>query len=152
LKRTTYRAGQKPALQVAAALIEQNGLFLLTKRREGTHLAGLLEFPGGKREAGESLEICLRRELMEELGIQVTPPLWVLTHRYAYPEKEVELHFFSCHMTQGTPTPLDCADCRWVKPDDFCHYQFPPADRPVLQKIRHDLHSQVQSSEFTTPP
>lgn len=127
--------GQKPALQVAAALIEQNGHFLLTKRREGTHLAGFWEFPGGKREAGESLEICLQRELMEELGIQVTSPLWVETHRYAYPEKEVELHFFSCRMTQGTPIPLDCADCRWVKPRDFCLYQFPPADRPVIKNI-----------------
>ena len=83
-------------IQVAAALIVHEGRYLITQRRADVHLGGLWEFPGGKRESGESLEDCLRRELREELGIEISLPVLFRVIRHDYPEKSVELHFFKC--------------------------------------------------------
>ena len=76
-----------------AAVIERDGRFLVTRRLEGTHLAGLWEFPGGKCEPGETHEACLARELMEELGVVATIGDEILVTEHAYPERTVRLHF-----------------------------------------------------------
>ncbi len=125
----------KPHIRVSAALIRQNGRYLLTRRKPQTHLGGLWEFPGGKCEAGESLEDCVCREVWEELGIKVNLPVYAMSHYHEYPEKTVDLTFFECTTFEGEPKARDCADFRWVSPDEFCEYEFPPADVPVIQKI-----------------
>ena len=124
-----------PWIRVAAAIIEQNSRYLITRRNEDVHLAGLWEFPGGKCEPGESFEVCLQRELLEELDIEVTPPVFVLSNRHHYPEKNVELHFFSCAIVRGEPKALGCKEFRWVNSIEFGEFEFPPADVPVLQKL-----------------
>jgi len=88
-------------IQVAAGLISRDGRYLIARRKAGVHLGGFWEFPGGKREQGESLEACLRRELREELGIEVTLPVFFRIISHAYPEKTVELHFFRCSIAAG---------------------------------------------------
>ena len=125
----------KPSIRVAAALIEEGGQYLVARRKEGTHLGGLWEFPGGKCEEGETCESCVSREVLEELGIEITPPRFFLTHCHEYPEKIVELHFYTCSIHQGEPRPLGCAEFNWVKPEDFPNYEFPPADLPVLNQL-----------------
>ena len=77
----------KPSIRVAAALIEEGGKYLVARRKEGTHLGGLWEFPGGKCEEGETYESCVSREVLEELGIEITLPRFFLTHCHEYPEK-----------------------------------------------------------------
>ena len=64
-----FHYSMNPPLEVSAGLIFRDGQLLITQRRAGSHLGGLWEFPGGKREAGETLEQCLARELREELGV-----------------------------------------------------------------------------------
>ena len=123
---------EKPWIRVAAALIEKEGRYLIARRKEGVHLSGLWEFPGGKCEAGESFESCVQREVLEELGIEITPPHYFMTHNYEYPEKKVELRFFSCHIRQGEPKAWGCAEYCWVRPNELNQYTFPPADTPVL--------------------
>lgn len=125
----------KPRIRVAAALIERHGQYLITRRNKGVHLEGLWEFPGGKCEADESLEDCLRRELIEELGIEIAQPRFFMTHHHEYPEKTVELNFFSCTIHKGTPNPIGCSEFTWVKVEDFCNFEFPPADVPVLSRL-----------------
>ena len=125
----------KPRIRVAAALIKQDGLYLITRRKKGVHLEGLWEFPGGKCEAGESIETCLQRELIEELDIEITPPRLFMTHHHEYPEKNVELFFFSCTIHQGTPKPIGCSEFCWVKVEELYHFEFPPADVPVLSRL-----------------
>ena len=124
-----------PFIVLAAAIIYQGGEILLTRRMPDADQGGLWEFPGGKQEIGESLEQCLRRELKEELDITVGAlwPFSILCHRY--PEKEVELHFYTCVLDQGTPKALACLEMAWVAPNRFSSYEFPEADQPVLQKI-----------------
>ena len=124
-------------VQVAAGLIFRDGRYLIARRKVGTHLGGLWEFPGGKREPGESLEDCLHRELREELGIAVTSPVHFRTIRHDYPAKTVELHFFHCAISRGEALALDCEEVRWVMPDELPDYEFPPADRPLIEALRN---------------
>src|SRR5437667_10573172 len=93
-------------VQVAAALIVHEGRYLLTRRKADVHLGGLWEVPGGKREPGESLEECLRRELREELGSATTELVPFQVIRHAYPGKTDELHFYGCSVMDGQPRAL----------------------------------------------
>src|SRR5437867_11219351 len=93
-------------LQVAAALIrDEAGRYLITQRRRGSHLEGLWEFPGGKQEAGESPEACLKRELTEELAANFAVGEMFDTIRWEYPDRIVFLHFFRCRLESGTIEP-----------------------------------------------
>ncbi len=125
-------------IEVAAGLIQRDGRYLIARRKAGVHLAGYWEFPGGKREDGESLEECLRRELREELNVQVDIPVPYRIVRHEYPEKIVELHFFRCVIESGEAEALDCAELRWVLPEDFNQFTFPPADGVILESLQRD--------------
>src|SRR3990172_5870377 len=122
-------------IEVAAAVIEQDGRYLITQRGQGSHLAGLWEFPGGKRHSGESLEECLRREIKEELDLQVEVGDKLDQVIYAYEDREVMLHFFRCRIIDGTPQPLEGQACCWVAPSEFPNYRFPPADSRLLRLL-----------------
>lgn len=122
-------------VEVAAGLIHREGRYLVAKRKAGVHLGGYWEFPGGKREPGESLENCLRRELFEELNIRIDQPVPFQIIRHDYQEKIVELHFFRCRIETGFEAPLDCAEIRWVYPHEMEELEFPPADRPIIDAL-----------------
>lgn len=121
---------------VAAGVIERGGQILITQRKSNAHLGGLWEFPGGKKKSQETLPECLIRELKEELGVacEIGPELAV--HSHVYPEKTVELHFFTCHIQRGEPQPLDCADLRWIRLEELDDYEFPDADSEFLKSLR----------------
>ena len=87
-----------PVVEVAAAVVERAGRFLVTRRDPAKHLGGLWEFPGGKREPGESLEACLARELDEELGVRVRVGARAGHRPWTYPDRRVLLHFFRCRL------------------------------------------------------
>jgi len=123
-------------LDVVAAIIRKDGKILITQRLDNVHLARLWEFPGGKVEAGESLQMALQREIQEELGIKIRVNDEFLTLDYDYPTKSVRLHFFNCTVLEGDPQPIDVADLRWVKPHDLGNYRFPPADAELIAKLR----------------
>ena len=124
------------AIEVVAALIRDDaGRYLITRRRQGTHLAGLWEFPGGKREADETLEQSLRRELAEELGAVFTVEELFETVRWTYPEKAVVLHFFRCRVTAGIIAPQEGQLMEWVAPAEFGRFAFPPADAELLRRL-----------------
>ena len=120
---------------VAAAIIQRNGKILLSRRKTDVHQGGFWEFPGGKKEPGETLTHCLRRELKEELDIQVSDPQFFCSLRHRYPDKEVELHFFFCSLIHGNPKALACTELAWVHPQNISSYSFPLANLPILKKI-----------------
>ena len=126
-------------VEVAAGLIHHAGRYLIARRKPGVHLAGYWEFPGGKREAGESFEDCLRRELFEELSIRVDVPVPYRIIRHEYPEKTVELHFYRCAIEAGQAAPIDCSEIRWVLPEELPRYKFPPADRVIIEALQQDV-------------
>lgn len=125
---------------VAAGVVVEGGRVLLSRRKQGTHLSGLWELPGGKVEAGEDPREALRRELEEELGIAVTVGeiLDVTFHRYEDADKAVLLLFFEATRTKESPDPkpLDVAEVKWATRADLDPSAFPPADVAVLAKIR----------------
>ena len=125
------------ALQVAAAVICCDGRYLITRRKPGTHLEGLWEFPGGKREPGETLEGCLRREIREELGSEISDPMLFHAVRHDYPDKSVELHFFRCTIESGRTQLLEGADLRWVTSEELSLFAFPEADRRLVEALQN---------------
>lgn len=122
-------------LDVAAGLVFDGGRLLITQRPPGGHLAGLWEFPGGKLESGESWEQALQRELREELGIEVAVGREFCRVQHAYPERVVRLRFFVCRIASGTPMPIGCSAVAWVGPDGLGQFEFPEADRQLLEQL-----------------
>ncbi len=123
-------------VEVAAALIRDDaGRYLIARRRVGSHLAGLWEFPGGKREPGETLEQCLTRELREELSADFVVGEKFETVHWQYPEKGVVLHFYRCRLRSGAIEALEGQALAWVSPDELERYEFPPADLVLLAKL-----------------
>ena len=123
---------------VAAAVIERDGRFLVTRRQKGVHLEGCWEFPGGKCNDGESLAACLQRELREELAVDanVGEDLFSITHNYA--DRAVELHFFRCEVT-GEPAPQLSQEMRWVRREELPMLDFPPADEELIRMLTATL-------------
>lgn len=122
-------------IEVAAGLVFRDGKLLLTQRHVDAHLGGLWEFPGGKREADESFEQCLVRELREELGIEVSVGALLESLTHDYPEKSVHLRFYRCSWKSGEPQALDCAAFKWIARDELGAYAFPAADARLLERL-----------------
>lgn len=123
-------------IDVSAGLIFRTGKLLITQRHADSHLGGLWEFPGGKREAGESFAQCLARELREELGVKVVVGKLFESLTHAYPEKSVHLKFFRCEIEAGEPQPIGCSAIAWVGKAELAGYDFPAADAKLLEKLR----------------
>jgi mutator protein MutT len=125
-------------IEVAAGLVFRDGQLLITQRRPEDHLGGLWEFPGGKREAAETFEQCLRRELQEELGVEVEVGALLDEISHSYPEKSVHLKFYRCTLLSGEPQPLDCHAVAWVTQPQLRDYEFPAADVQLLAMLEQD--------------
>jgi 8-oxo-dGTP diphosphatase len=128
----------EPVVEVVAGVIaDARGRILLARRTEGRDLAGLWEFPGGKREPGESPEATLARELHEELGIvaEIGAPLIAVPQQY--PHKRLRLDVRRIDAWRGTPKGLDGQALAWVPPHKLASYAMPPADRPVVAALLH---------------
>jgi 8-oxo-dGTP diphosphatase len=121
-----------PTIVVTAAVVEQDGCFLVTRRQQGVHLEGFWEFPGGKCDAPESLGACLARELREELDVDARVGDEVFTTTHAYPDRRVELHFMRCDLF-GEPRPQLGQEMRWVPRAELSSLEFPPADAELIQ-------------------
>ena len=123
-------------LDVTAALIQDaEGRYLITQRRRGSHLEGMWEFPGGKRDAGEELVACLERELMEELGARFAVGEKVDTISWEYPDRTIVLHFYRCRLESGTIGPQESQAMAWVAASELSRYDFPPADRELIVRL-----------------
>jgi mutator protein MutT len=123
-------------IDVSAALIFRDGKLLIARRHARAHLGGLWEFPGGKREPGETFKQCLVREIREELGVDISVGRLYESVIHAYPEKTVRLEFFICRLIQGEPQPLGCDALGWTTRAKLADYEFPAADARLLQKLR----------------
>ncbi|HET7220619.1 MAG TPA: (deoxy)nucleoside triphosphate pyrophosphohydrolase [Vicinamibacterales bacterium] len=132
-------------LVVTAAVVAHGDAFLVTRRPRGAHLEGFWEFPGGKCDAGETLEACLRREIREELdcGSAVHEEIYSVTH--AYDDRIVELHFFRCTL-DGAPRPLLGQEMQWVARRDLRSLSFPPADAELIALLEKGLGPIPRSS------
>ena len=132
----------KPLLLVAAcALVDVDRRVLVCQRPQGKSLAGLWEFPGGKVEAGETPEVCLIRELDEELGIKVTEaclaPFVFASH--SYDSFHLLMPLFLCRRWEGLVQAREHAALRWLKASELNDLPMPPADAPLTAYLRDFL-------------
>jgi 8-oxo-dGTP diphosphatase len=119
---------------VVAAVIEQDGQFLVTRRQKGVHLEGLWEFPGGKIDRSETHAEALRREIREELDADVTVRDLVFYTTHAYNDLTVTLYFYACDLL-GTPRPLLGQEMRWVPRAELALLRFPEADAELIRRL-----------------
>ena len=125
-----------PHYDVAVGLVfNKRGELLIQRRKEDGLLGGLWEFPGGKREMGESLEAACRRELREEVGIEVDveAPFGRIDHAYSH--FKITLHAFRCRLQSGTPTAQEGQPLCWIAPDALDQYAFPRANRRLIEQL-----------------
>lgn len=122
-------------IDAAIAIVQREGRILICQRRHDAPLGGYWEFPGGKREPGESLEQCAARELFEEVAIRarMIRPLSVIEHDY--PAARVRLHPFLCEHESGEAQLLACQDARWIVPEELRDYRFPPANETLIDEV-----------------
>jgi len=125
-----------PPIDVVAAVVRRDdGRLLISQRNADDMLGGYWEFPGGKVDPGEDLKTAVRRELLEELGIETEIGAEIHRIVHPYPDRDVRLVFFDARIVSGEPQKLEVADFRWVTLDEIMDYQFPEADLPLLKQL-----------------
>ncbi|MGM5484346.1 MAG: (deoxy)nucleoside triphosphate pyrophosphohydrolase [Nanobdellota archaeon] len=127
---------EKKQLLVTAAVIEDQGKFLITKRPESKLNGGRWEFPGGKVEFSEDLRECIEREIDEEMGIRIKAlePFEYSSHTYG--NKHVVLLGFHCRFISGEIQKKEIDDHAWVRPEDLEKYDITEADHPFVEKLK----------------
>ncbi len=125
-----------PHYDVAAGIIwNDRGRLLIAQRPLDGLLGGMWEFPGGKQEADETLQECLKRELQEELAIEVEVGELFTVVRHGFTHFRITLHAFTCRHTGGTPQAIHVRDFAWVLPGDLRRYSFGKADREIIAAL-----------------
>lgn len=134
------------SLQVVAGVItDPRGRILLTRRKEDSELAGLWEFPGGKIEPGETPEAALRRELLEEVGLDVEVGSPVIRVPQQYPSKRLTLDVRHVTVSSGHARGREGQALTWVAPEKLRQYSMPTADLPVVAAL-------TQPAEYAITP
>ncbi len=119
-----------------AVIWNQQGQILIDKRRkQGLH-GGFWEFPGGKIEPGETIEACIKREIMEELGIVIEVGESLMTIEHDYTKFTVTLCVHNCRYVSGEPQTLECDEIRWVTLDELDQFTFPKANEQIIATLR----------------
>jgi len=119
-----------------AVIFNDRGQVLIDRRPEDGLLGGLWEFPGGKLEAGETITDCIRREIAEELALDIEVGQHLITVDHAYSHFRVQLQVYCCQHRSGEPQPLACDEVRWVAIADLDQYPFPKANERIITALR----------------
>jgi mutator protein MutT len=122
---------------VVAAVIEDGGAFLVTRRPQGTHLAGMWEFPGGKLQPLETHVLGLQREIREELDTDIEVGELVSYTAHAYADRTLTIYFYRCTLN-GSPRPVLGQQMRWVPRAELASLAFPPADEELIRRLASD--------------
>lgn len=126
-------------LNVAAAIIRKNDKVLIAQRPIDSHMGLKWEFPGGKIEPGEDSVTCLRREIKEELDLEIEVGRELIVVEHQYQDRKVFLHCHWCRYLSGDAKALDCHDFKWVSIGEIKQYDFADADRPIVKFLTGDI-------------
>jgi A/G-specific adenine glycosylase len=125
-----------PHVAVTAGVIWRGERVLIAQRPLDGMLGGLWEFPGGKQNDGESLVECLKREIREELGIEIEVGEKVMAIDHAYTHFRITLHVFECRYQRGKAEAIEVADFAWVQLDELDDYAFPATDQQIIGRLK----------------
>ncbi|PFG45240.1 8-oxo-dGTP diphosphatase [Vibrio sp. ES.051] len=121
---------------VAAIIFNQNkSQIFITKRPNDKHKGGFWEFPGGKVEPGETMELAIARELKEEVGIEVTEQAFFEHLEFDYPDKSLKFDFITVSQFNDEPYGREGQEGRWVEISELGDYPFPEANVPILERV-----------------
>ncbi len=130
---TTMKYMNNPSVIAAIAIIKRKGKILIARRQKNDPLKGKWEFPGGKITGGETHEQCLRREIREELDIDIEVGNLLYSTKHTYNHIAVELFFYNATYLSGEIKTTEYSDILWVEKTDLQKYTFPEANFPLLQ-------------------
>ena len=122
-----------------AVIWNDQGQILIDRRRPSGPMGGLWEFPGGKIENSETVEECIKREIYEELGIEIEVGKHLLTIDHTYSHLRVTLEVHHCRHRIGVPQPIECDEIRWVSLDELEQFAFPTANVQIIAALREWL-------------
>ncbi|KXI30918.1 8-oxo-dGTP diphosphatase MutT [Paraglaciecola hydrolytica] len=123
-------------VDVAVGVIKRQDMIYVSKRADTLHQGGLWEFPGGKKEADETIAQALIRELFEEVNIQVLNPIPLMVIEHDYGDKKVRLDVMLVEEFSGEPSSQENQLSRWVKIADLAQYDFPAANLSIIEKLQ----------------
>ena len=126
---------KKVEVVVAAILSECGQRVFIAKRNTNAHQGGLWEFPGGKKEAGESVVVALCRELEEEIAIKVVASQSLIKLSHDYGDKLVELDVYKVTEFTGEPRGAEGQETRWVPLSELKNFEFPAANQAIIQAL-----------------
>ena len=116
---------------------EQKQILIDRRLPEGI-MGGLWEFPGGKIEPGETVEDCIKREIWEEIGIEIAVGNHLITIEHVYAHLRVTLTVHHCHHLTGIAQPIECDEIRWVTLDEMDQFAFPKANEKIIDILRQN--------------
>lgn len=126
----------KKHIEVVAAVIKKDNKYFCAQRDNFGELGGKWEFPGGKVEAGETLEESLKREIFEELKIDIIINEYLMTVNHEYETFKITLHTFLCEVNTNNFVLTEHINSRWVEKEDLEKLDFAEADKPIIEKIK----------------
>ncbi|MEA5534583.1 8-oxo-dGTP diphosphatase MutT [Crocosphaera sp. XPORK-15E] len=119
-----------------AVIYNESGLILIDRRLKEGLLGGLWEFPGGKIETNETVEDCIKREILEEIGIDIEVGEHLISLEHDYSHFKVTLFVHICRYLSGEPTPIECEEIRWVTLDEIDNFPFPEANTKIIERLK----------------
>ena len=122
-------------IEVVAAIIQRDGAYFATQRGYG-EFEGMWEFPGGKIEPGENCEVALKREIMEELGVDIAIENLLCTTEYDYPSFHLTMHCYLCSIASGDIELREHKSALWLTSDRLDDVAWLPADKEVIDKLK----------------
>ncbi|MFP4298310.1 MAG: A/G-specific adenine glycosylase [Spirulinaceae cyanobacterium] len=126
-----------PHKKIGVAVIrDEKGKILIDRRLEEGLLGGLWEFPGGKIEPGETIQDCIKREIKEEIGIDIAVEDHLITINHAYTHFKITLNVYYCRHLAGEPQTIECQEIRWVTLDEIDQFPFPKANTRIIEALR----------------
>ena len=124
-------------IEVVAAILQRDGAYFATQRGYG-EFEGMWEFPCGKIEPGESREVALKREIQEELGIDITIDKFLCTTEYDYPSFHLTMHCYLCGIKAGEIVLREHKSARWLRPAELGSVEWLPADKEIVDKLKYN--------------
>ena len=130
----------KPIEEIGIGLVfNKSGELLIDQRLESSSMAGMWEFPGGKRKSDESIEETVLREIEEEVGIFVKPGVKFLSFEHSYTDKKLHFTVYLCELISGEPKPLASQKMLWVSPERLVDFPFPAANTKIISQLYKHL-------------
>ena len=129
-----------PLQEIGIGIVfNKNGELLIDQRQENARMGGLWEFPGGKKNPDESIEMTIERELKEELGISVKVGVKLLSFQHLYSHQKLYFTVHICELKSGEPKPLASQKLLWVSPEKLSNFPFPAANTKIISELYKHL-------------